>query len=154
MRDINNVLINMNRLKFFAIVWFAMLVCVGFTSCGDGEKNEPAASLVGKWMATNSYGGTNVWEFFPDGSVTMIYTSSYGYVEVVRNNKYLIKGKELHIDFNISSDGEVDEYYDGSFSIVDDSFTYTYVCSDGQGKWADSEESTLVFIKMEESRFN
>ncbi len=136
----------MKKLKFLTFALFAVLACVSFASCSDDDKDEPKNdnAIIGVWELVSDTGGNlefNSIEFKADK--TAVIKSAEG---TSSNNNYVLNGNKLRINLNVT-DGVVDDYTDGTFSLNGNTVTYKYTVHDGEGKWHHNTEQTMVLRK-------
>lgn len=108
----------MKKIKFLAMMMFAIVACAGFTACGDDE--DGANALVGTWVgsdAENRYDEIVTMTFTKDGKMTATgvdpqspnynwnFSGAYTTQESGTDNVVLIS-------FGGYFAGEEDEYYD------------------------------------------
>lgn len=110
----------MKKIKFLAMMMFAIVACAGFTACGDDDE-DGANALVGTWVGTdaeNRYDEIVTMTFTKDGKMTATCDDAYHHP----NGKWSFSGtyttKEsgtdnvVLISFGGYFAGEEDEYYD------------------------------------------
>lgn len=107
----------MKKIKFLAMMMFAIVACAGFTACGDDE--DGANALVGTWVGHEEDGNDEVitMTFTKDGKMTATgfnqrhpedawsFSGAYTTQESGTDNVVLIS-------FGGYFAGEEDEYYD------------------------------------------
>ena len=128
------------------MVLFAVLACVSFASCSDDDKDEPKPneSIIGVWELVSDTGNSldfNTIEFKSDK--TAYITSNEGNSS---NNTYELNGNKLRINLNVQG-GVADDYTDGTYTLNGNTVTYKYTVHDGEGKWHQDTEQTMVLKK-------
>lgn len=128
------------------MVLFAVLACVSFASCSDDDKDEPkpTESIIGVWELVSDTGNSldfNTIEFKSDK--TAYITSDEGNSS---NNTYELNGNKLRINLNVQG-GVADDYTDGTYTLNGNTVTYKYTVHDGEGKWHQDTEQTMVLKK-------